>query len=113
LTLIRVDAIGQLPHQEAGTVATLANYITRYSAVAELELVCRDEEVKLLEKVLPKPSAFERFEVEHGFPSIGLRVMLLNARRLEQPPTQPGYILLAMEDVTESRGQSRSVKKDG
>jgi hypothetical protein len=50
--------------------------------------------------------------VEHNFPTIGRRVMLLNARRLEQPPAQRGRILLAMEDVTESRGQSRSVKKD-
>jgi hypothetical protein len=36
--------------------------------------------------------------------------MLLNGRRLEQRPTQPGRILLAMEDVTGSRGQSRGVK---
>lgn len=67
---------------------------------------------QLLEKILPKHSTFEEFEVEHDFPTVGRRVMLLNARRLEQPPTQRGRILLAMEDVTESRGQSRSVKKD-
>jgi PAS domain-containing protein len=68
---------------------------------------------QLLEKVLPKHSTFEGFEVEYDFPSIGRRVMLLNARRLEQPPTQRGYILLAMEDVTKLRGQSHSLKKDG
>jgi PAS domain-containing protein len=67
---------------------------------------------QLLEKILPKHSTFDKFEVEHDFPTVGRRVMLLNARRLEQPPTQRGRILLAMEDVTESRRQSRSVKKD-
>jgi PAS domain-containing protein len=65
----------------------------------------------LLEKVLSKRRRFEDFEVEHNFPGVGRRVMLLNARRLEQPPTQRGRILLAMEDVTESREQSRNVKK--
>jgi two-component system CheB/CheR fusion protein len=61
----------------------------------------------LLEKVLSKRSRFEDFEVEHDFPGVGRRGMLLNARRLEQPPTQLGRILLAMEDVTESRGPFR------
>ena len=34
---------------------------------------------------------------------IGHRVMLLNARRLELAPEQPGLILLAMEDVTDQQ----------
>jgi two-component system CheB/CheR fusion protein len=67
---------------------------------------------QLLEKVLPKHSTFKDLEVEHDFPGVGRRVMLLNARRLGQPPAQRGRILLAMEDVTESRGQPPSVKKD-
>jgi PAS domain-containing protein len=62
----------------------------------------------LLERVLPKKSSFEDFEVQRDFPGVGRRVMLLNARRLEQRPAQPGRILLVMEDVT----QSRDVKKD-
>lgn len=39
--------------------------------------------------------------------------MLLNARRLEQHATQPGRILLAMEDVAELRGRSRPERVGG
>jgi two-component system CheB/CheR fusion protein len=59
----------------------------------------------LLEKILPRHSTFQDFEVEHDFPKVGRRVMLLDARRLEQPATQRGRILLSMEDVTQSRSR--------
>src|SRR5687767_3997354 len=36
----------------------------------------------LLEEILPRNSHFEDFEVEHDFPTVGPKVMLLNARRL-------------------------------
>jgi signal transduction histidine kinase/DNA-binding response OmpR family regulator len=52
----------------------------------------------LLEEIIPDSSFFGEFVLEHDFPVIGSRVMLLNARRLE-----PGLILLAMEDVTDRR----------
>jgi PAS domain S-box-containing protein len=51
----------------------------------------------LLEEILPKNKAFDGFEVRHDFPDIGRRVMLLNARRLNEHER----ILLAIEDVTE------------
>ena len=54
-----------------------------------------------LEEVLPQNTAFEDFEVEHDFQSIGRKVMLLNARRLRQEGSE--LILLALEDVTERR----------
>jgi signal transduction histidine kinase len=57
----------------------------------------------LLENILPKSSQVEDFEVEHDFPSIGHKTMLLNARRLRQPNGGPQLILLAIEDVTRSR----------
>jgi serine phosphatase RsbU (regulator of sigma subunit) len=56
----------------------------------------------LLEEVIPKSEAFDGFELAHNFPGIGPRVMLLNARRL-QPGPHAGFLLLAMEDVTEAR----------
>ena len=59
----------------------------------------------------PRTAPSRNLKLSMIFP-VGRRVLLLNARRLVQPPTQRGRILLAMEDVTESRGQSRSVKKD-
>ena len=55
----------------------------------------------LLEEILPRDHAFEDFEVEHDFPGIGPKSMLLNARRLRQQGEE--LILLAIEDVTERR----------
>jgi two-component system CheB/CheR fusion protein len=49
--------------------------------------------------VLPANEFFEDFEVDHHFPSIGRRVMLLNARRVDHLQ----LILLAIEDITERR----------
>jgi len=51
---------------------------------------------KLLEEILPDKKAFNDFEVSHKFPNIGLKVMLLNARKLDDT----SQILLAIEDIT-------------
>lgn len=58
-----------------------------------------------MEKVLPRNSQFENFEVEHDFPTIGRRTMLLNARqvRTEDNTAETGTILLAIEDATERK----------
>ena len=58
---------------------------------------------KLLEDILPKNTFFKGFEVAHEFPSIGRKVMILNARQIhvEEDATFPPIILLAIEDVTE------------
>jgi two-component system, chemotaxis family, CheB/CheR fusion protein len=55
---------------------------------------------ELLEEIIPQNAVFENFEVEHDFPGIGVRTMMLNARRLKARPGQPPLILLAMEDIT-------------
>src|SRR5471030_208031 len=53
----------------------------------------------LLEDIVPKSAVFDDFELDHTFPVIGRRVMLLNARKLQAG--QHGELLvLAMEDVT-------------
>ncbi len=57
----------------------------------------------LLEDVLPKGTSFDDLEVEHDFPRIGQRVMLLNARRLEKEGDRTQLILLAFDDVTDRR----------
>ena len=59
----------------------------------------------LLEKVLPKDQKFENFLVEHDFPEIGHKKMLLNGRKLQEKRVGgktigKGLILLAIEDVT-------------
>jgi len=55
---------------------------------------------ELLETVLPEKTSFENFEVEHDFPGIGHRVMLLNARRIVSEGSDSELILLAIEDIT-------------
>src|SRR5579864_323850 len=63
----------------------------------------------LLEDIVPKSSVFDDFELEHTFPAIGRRVMLLNARKLQAG--QHGELLvLAMEDVTERRRSEADLK---
>jgi two-component system CheB/CheR fusion protein len=59
---------------------------------------------ELLEHVITESASFEGFEVEHDFPSIGHRKMLLNARRIEIEEGRPRLVLIALEDVT---GQAR------
>ena len=56
---------------------------------------------ELLEEILPKNAAFNDFEVEHDFPEIGRRTMLLNARRIYREANRTRMILLAIEDITE------------
>ncbi len=58
---------------------------------------------KLLEDILPKNTFFKGFEVAHDFPSIGRKVMILNARQIHfkgDTNFQP-IILLAIEDISE------------
>src|SRR5689334_17790251 len=56
----------------------------------------------LLEDVIPASSVFNDFELEHTFPNIGRRVMLLNGRKL-RAGSHSAIIVLAMEDVTQRR----------
>ncbi len=57
----------------------------------------------LLEEIVPRNRAFRDFPVEHDFPDLGRKVMLLNARRIERPGDHRPQVLLAIEDVTERR----------
>ena len=66
----------------------------------------------LLEDIVPKSSAFDDFELEHTFPDIGRRVMLLNARKLQAG--QHGELLvLAMEDVTARKNAEEALREAG
>ena len=67
---------------------------------------------RLLEDIVPKSSVFNDFELEHTFPVIGRRVMLLNARKLQAG--QHGELLvLAMEDVTARKSAEEALLKAG
>lgn len=61
---------------------------------------------KLLDDVLQDQTYFKGFQVAHEFPTIGRKVMILNARQIHitsegEEDAFPRIILLAMEDVTD------------
>jgi PAS domain-containing protein len=58
---------------------------------------------KLLEKILPKNSFFTGYQVDHAFPGIGRKILLLNARRIYTAKSQLPIMLLAMEDITKQK----------
>jgi PAS domain S-box-containing protein len=65
----------------------------------------------LLESVIPHRASVEGFEVEHDFPTIGRRTMLVNARKIFSPGNLDGSILLAIEDVSEERAARAESKR--
>ena len=58
---------------------------------------------ELLEDILPKTTSFDDFEVEHDFPDIGKRIMLLNACRIYLESNRTKLIVLTIEDITERK----------
>jgi hypothetical protein len=55
---------------------------------------------ELLEDIMPKNTHFNDYEVDHSFPTIGHKTMLLNAHRVVMGSGQGSLILLAIEDIT-------------
>jgi signal transduction histidine kinase len=62
------------------------------------------------EETLSKDSVFNDLEVEHEFPVIGRRVILLNSRKLRVGHHE-GLLVLTMEDVTERRRVEKEADK--
>ena len=58
---------------------------------------------KMMEEILPTNNPVLDYEVEHEFPHIGKKLMLLNAHRIELEGQYKDWILLAIEDITERR----------
>jgi len=63
----------------------------------------------LLDEILSQNKSFESFDVDHEFPGIGCKRMLLNARRL-QWEGHTEFILLAIEDITEPRRKENELR---
>jgi two-component sensor histidine kinase len=61
----------------------------------------------LLEKIVPEHGVMEDYEVEHQFPGIGRRTMLLNARKVFYEGNSHTTLLLGIEDVSERRALER------
>jgi diguanylate cyclase (GGDEF)-like protein/PAS domain S-box-containing protein len=57
----------------------------------------------LVEEILPMDTVINSYEVEHDFPGIGRKTILLNARQIFREEIGSRIILLAMEDITERK----------
>jgi diguanylate cyclase (GGDEF)-like protein/PAS domain S-box-containing protein len=66
---------------------------------------------RLLGQILDKSTAFDDFEVEHEFPAIGRRTVLLNARKVYRESSKTEAILLAIEDVTERKKMQKALQE--
>lgn len=66
---------------------------------------------ELLEQILPENTAVDNFEVEHEFPSIGRRVMLLNARSIYREMNKTQMILLTIEDITKRKQAEEALRR--
>ena len=64
----------------------------------------------LLEEILPKNTSLQDFEVDHEFPTIGQKVMLVNARRIYREGNRAMMILLAIEDITERKRAEEALR---
>ncbi len=65
----------------------------------------------VLNEVLPDHHPVRDFDVEHDFPVIGRKAMLLNARRFESGDGRPELILLAIEDITERKRAEEALRQ--
>ncbi len=65
----------------------------------------------LLERIVPEHGVMEGYEVEHQFPNVGRRIMLLNARKVFYEGDANTTLLLAIEDVTERRAVDRELQQ--
>ncbi len=57
----------------------------------------------LFEEILPNETVINGYEVEHDFPDIGRKTILLNARQIFRENIGSRIILIAMEDITERK----------
>ena len=63
----------------------------------------------LLMQVIPRSAAVIDYEVEHDFPDLGRKTMLLTARTLHHPDNGSRTMLLSIVDITE-RARSEAAK---
>ena len=59
---------------------------------------------ELLKKIVSTNTIFENFEVDHDFPMIGQKKMILNARKIDKEAPDAHMILLAIEDISTIKG---------
>jgi PAS domain S-box-containing protein len=65
---------------------------------------------ELLEEIIPQNTHFNNFEVDHTFPRIGRKSVLLNARRIYWKGKATDRILLAFKDITDQKQTEEALK---
>ncbi len=65
----------------------------------------------LLKEILSDDKEFQPLEIEHSFPAIGRRTLLIDARRLTREGHPGDLILLALQDISE-RKQAEEALRD-
>ena len=63
----------------------------------------------VLEEVLSREAPVVDFEVEHDFPRLGKKIMLLNATKIEDGHNDESLMLLAIEDITDRRQAEKAL----
>ncbi len=66
---------------------------------------------RLLTEVLPEEKNLEDFQVEHEFPDVGRKSMLLNARQIQQQNGKAPLILLAIDDITAQKRAGEALRQ--
>ncbi len=66
---------------------------------------------ELLTEILPMQQFLVDFEVEHDFPKIGFRTMLLNAQQMIKRAGGTSLILVTFEDITERKKTEDTLKE--
>ena len=64
----------------------------------------------MLEKLLPEKSSIVDLEITQNFPTLGERIILLNASRIIRDNNEEQPILVAIEDITEKRKFENELK---
>ncbi|MBW2966143.1 PAS domain-containing sensor histidine kinase [Candidatus Woesearchaeota archaeon] len=66
---------------------------------------------ELFEKILTKNLVFQDLMIEHNFPKLGHKIMLMSARKLKEAPDMPKKILISISDVTDTTLTKRRLAK--
>lgn len=66
----------------------------------------------LVEEILPHDTVINGYEVEHDFPGIGRKTILLNARQIFREKSGSQLILLAMEDITSRKNEEVTLRHE-
>lgn len=66
---------------------------------------------KRIAEIIQKGKSMENFEINHVFPSIGEKSLLVNAMRMHQEDNKKNRILLVIQDVTDRNKAVRELKE--